>query len=94
MPAAVIPGESMNLVDDDQAKVREEAPRVDGGRDQHHLQRLGGCQQAIGRFAQDPSTCCLFDVSVPERRSPPEQVSNIASSLTSRLFRSALIGQM
>ena len=73
MPAAVIPGEGMDLVDDDHAEVREQALRVDAGRDQHHLQRLGGRQQAIGRFAQDPPPCCLFDVSVPERRSPPEQ---------------------
>jgi hypothetical protein len=72
MPAAVIPGECVHLVDDDGAHPGEEPPGVDRPRHQHGLQRLGGGQEEVGRVAREPSPRGGKDVAVPERRPPSE----------------------
>jgi hypothetical protein len=41
VPASVVSGEGMQLVDDDDAQVGEQHPVVDVCRDEHRLERLG-----------------------------------------------------
>ena len=67
VPAAVVAGEGVDLVDDDGAQAGEERPVVDVGADQHRLERLRRGQQDVGRLAQDALAVAGADVAVPER---------------------------
>ena len=54
MPAAVVTGEGVHLVDDDRPQVGEQPAVLDLEADQHGFQRLRRGQQHVRRIAQDP----------------------------------------
>ena len=67
MPAAVVTGEGVHLVDDDRPQVGEQAAVLDLEADQHRFQRLRRGQQHVRRFPQDPLPRRRGDVAVPDR---------------------------
>ena len=73
MPAAVVPGEGVDLVDDHRPQVAEQAAGIDVRRDQHHLQRLRRGEQAVGRVAEHVPPGGRGHVAVPEGRSPAQE---------------------
>ena len=72
VPAAVVAGEGVHLVDDDGLQAGEELGVVDVDADQHRLQRLGRGQQDVGPLAQDRASGTGADVAVPQRRLPAD----------------------
>ena len=75
MPAAIVAGERMQLVDDDGLDVLEEHARIRAARHEHHLDRLGRGQQQIGTIAQDRPPPGRADIAVPEIDAPSDQVA-------------------
>ena len=75
MPAPVIAGERVNLIDDHRANVPEQIPRIDVWRNQHDLERLGRRQHAIRRLALNPLPCTGSHVAMPESRSPSHEAA-------------------
>ncbi len=72
MPAAVVPGERVHLVDDDRPQAGEQAAVLDLEADQHGLQRLRRGQQYVRRFPQNPLPRRGRDVAVPDRDPAPQ----------------------
>ncbi len=54
MPAAVVTGEGMDLIDHHRPQRREQPAMVNLGADQHRFQRFRSGQQHVGRIAQQP----------------------------------------
>ena len=67
MPAAVVTGEGVHLVDDDRPHAGEQRPVLDLEADQHGFQRLGRGQQHVRGIAQDPLPRRGTHVTVPDR---------------------------
>ena len=53
MPSTVVPGERVELVDDDSSEVPEEERAVDPPRGEHHLDRLGGGEEHVRRVREN-----------------------------------------
>lgn len=66
MPAPVVGGEGVRLVDDDRPHATEEAVRVDPGGEEHRLQRLRRREQDVGRVDDEALSLRRADVAVPE----------------------------
>ena len=72
VPAPVVAGEGVHLVDHDRPQVRKYSPVLDPEADQHGFQRLRRGQQHVRRLAQDPLPRRCGDVTVPEGGSPSQ----------------------
>ena len=59
-------------------RLAEQAAGIDVRRDQHHLQRLGRREQAVGRIAEDVPPGRGLHVAVPERRPPAQAACSTA----------------
>ena len=73
MPATVVSGETVDFVDDHHPQIAEQAAGIDIGRNQHHLERLGRREQAVGWVAEDLPTSSGIHVAVPQGRSPAQE---------------------
>ena len=74
MPAPVVAGEGVQLVDDHRLHVLKQRARGRAARDQHHLDRLRRGQQQVGRLARDPPPPGGADVAVPAVDAPAHEV--------------------
>ena len=64
--SAIGPGERVDLVDDHEAQIREEAARAHLRRDQHHLEGLRRRHQQLGRLAREALAIGVLHVAVPD----------------------------
>ena len=74
MPAPVVAGEGVQLVDHHRLQIPEQHARLRPARDEQHLDRLGRGQQQIGRLPHDPPPAGGADVAVPAVDPPPERI--------------------
>jgi hypothetical protein len=72
VPAAVVTGEGMDLVDDHGPQAGEEGRVVDIDADQHGFQRLGGGEQHVWPGREDAPPRAGRCVAVPQGRGPAE----------------------
>ena len=73
MPASVVAGEGMKLVDHDGPDRSEELPVIDPRGDQDDFERLGRGQEAVGRIGDDAPLLGLGRVAVPAGGPPTHQ---------------------
>ena len=72
MPASVIAGERVNLVDDHRLDAAKQPRNVDRRRHHHRLDRLRRGQKQVRRLAQDRFSLRSSDVAVPQAGSATE----------------------
>ncbi len=73
VPAPVVAGEGVSLVDDDGLHVGEPTMVVDPAGDEHRLDRLGRGEQDVGRLGEEAVALGLAGVAVPETDAAPHQ---------------------
>ena len=71
VPAAVVPGERMQFIDDDDAKVREQHPVVDVGRHEHRLERLRRGEEHVRRLCEQAVPLARGGVAMPQPHASP-----------------------
>ena len=72
VPTAIIPGKSMNLIDDDYPQITEQIAGIDVWRNEHDLKRLWRRQQTIRRIAENLLLRSCLDVAVPQGGGCPQ----------------------
>src|SRR5262249_14108317 len=72
MPAAVIAGKSMKLIDHDGLEILKELNMLDPNRDQHGLDRFWRREQDLGWIVKHAPARRLPDIAVPEPNAHPE----------------------
>ena len=73
MPTPIVSRKRVNLVDDHHPQIAEQPSGVNPRGNQHHFQRFGSRQEAVGRVAEDLRPASLRHVAVPEGRAPADQ---------------------
>ena len=80
MPAAVVAGKGVDLVDDHGPQVAKELLFVDPARDEHHLERLGRRQKQIGGILNDALAGGLGSVAMPEGSTAADEIAVIGQT--------------
>ena len=75
MPAAIVPGEGVDFIDDDGTKVGKHSLFLDPSGNQHHLERLGGREEQVGWVGKDRPPRRVSDVTVPDRSAAADEVA-------------------
>jgi hypothetical protein len=65
VPATIVTGEGMQLINHDQAQLREQRPVVYTSWDEHRLERLGRREQDVGWWPQNLTARRIPHVAVP-----------------------------
>ena len=66
VPAPVVTGKGVQLIDDHGAKVSEKSPMLEASRHQHHLEGLRSREQEVRRLTTDPGPLAAHDIAMPD----------------------------